>query len=358
MTMLEAREMILIVTVANDLHALSVRDALRSAGVRDCHIIECDRIAQRDVMSYGLNCSIEDRIVSSDGEAISVSDGEVLWLRTLASDQEISTEMPDESAVTVIENDCRGALVGYLSTHFHGKWISSFEATYAASDKIAQLKAAHESGFRIPRTLVTQSKRDVEAFFAACDGQVIVKTVVGAPGPFLRTVKVEHPGRFDPESYMAAPTLFQEYIAGTRHLRLNCFGPNSYAALIDSEDIDWRPNLNVPITSCLVEESLHRRVRAVLDRLNLEMGIVDLKLTPEGEPVWLEVNPQGQFLFLDGLTDLRLVDRFAAYLAEERRALACAHARADGRRSTVEPRHAPVDADTRVERIPNRMAGR
>src|SRR5690606_22214977 len=96
MTMLEAREMILIVTVANDLHALSVRDALRSAGVRDCHIIECDRIAQRDVMSYGLNYSIEDRIVSSDGEAISMSDGEVLWLRTLASDQEISTEMPDE----------------------------------------------------------------------------------------------------------------------------------------------------------------------------------------------------------------------------------------------------------------------
>ncbi|HYH11961.1 MAG TPA: hypothetical protein VD789_06360 [Thermomicrobiales bacterium] len=305
-------------TVANDLHALSVRGSLRQAGVRDCHIIECDRIAQRDTMSYGLHYNVPDRIVSSDGEAISVSAGEVLWLRTLASDQAVATQLADENAMTVIRNDCRGALVGYLATHFHGKWISTFEATYAASDKIAQLKAALESGFRIPRTLVSQSKREVEEFFAACDGQIIVKTVVGAPGPFLRTVKVEHPDLFDAGSYMSAPSLFQEYIAGTRHLRLNCFGPNSYAALIDSEDLDWRPNLNVPITPYPVDESLHRKVREVLDRLHLEMGIVDLKLTPEGEPVWLEVNPQGQFLFLDGLTDLRLADRFASYLNEER----------------------------------------
>ena len=47
------------------------------------------------------------------------------------------------------------------------------------------------------------------------------------------------------------------------------------------------------------------------------MGIVDLKLTPEGEPVWLEVNPQGQFLFLDALANLNLAEKFAAYLVEE-----------------------------------------
>jgi len=48
--------------------------------------------------------------------------------------------------------------------------------------------------------------------------------------------------------------------------------------------------------------------------LQLEMGVVDLKFTLEGEPVWLEVNPQGQFLFLDAFTDLRLAEKFAHYL--------------------------------------------
>jgi hypothetical protein len=47
------------------------------------------------------------------------------------------------------------------------------------------------------------------------------------------------------------------------------------------------------------------------------MGNIDLKITPEGECVWLEVNPQGQFLFLDALTDLQLADRFVDYLVTE-----------------------------------------
>jgi hypothetical protein len=44
------------------------------------------------------------------------------------------------------------------------------------------------------------------------------------------------------------------------------------------------------------------------------MGIVDLKLTPKGEVVWLEVNPQGQFLFLQPLTKMSLDQYFADYL--------------------------------------------
>ena len=110
-------------------------------------------------------------------------------------------------------------------------------------------------------------------------------------------------------------------MAGNRHIRLNCFGDASYAAEIISSDLDWRPNLNVPISAFPVAPELHRSVRRVLDALGLAMGIVDLKVAPDGDVVWLEVNPQGQFLFLDGLTDLRLVDRFASYLYAEHRAV-------------------------------------
>jgi hypothetical protein len=157
-------------------------------------------------------------------------------------------------------------------------------------------------------------------FYEACRREVIVKTIIGAPGPLLETKRLE-PERFDDASFAAAPAIYQEYIQGSDHLRLNCFGAHSYAARICTEDLDWRANLNVPITSYTVPSALHNRVRSVLDLLRLEMGVVDLKLTPGGEPVWLEVNPQGQFLFLDALTDLGLAEKFAIYLiAEARRA--------------------------------------
>jgi hypothetical protein len=49
------------------------------------------------------------------------------------------------------------------------------------------------------------------------------------------------------------------------------------------------------------------------------MGIVDVKVTPDGEPVWLEVNPQGQFLFLQPLVDVDYLEAFARFLLAEAR---------------------------------------
>ena len=63
-----------------------------------------------------------------------------------------------------------------------------------------------------------------------------------------------------------------------------------------------------------VPDFLHARVRATLDALGLEMGVLDLKMMPNGECVWLEVNPQGQFLFLEGIASMPLSYEFADYL--------------------------------------------
>ena len=309
--------MILIVTVADDLHALVVQERVRSAGLDGCFIIECDRVAQRDFLSYGVNHAIRGRVLTSEHRSVSVDEGTVLWFRTSRSKQIVQVEVDGDDARAIIDNDCRGALTGLLATHFRGKWISTPEATARGSDKIYQLKAALDCGFRVPKTLVSQSRNDVLDFFEACSGQIVAKTVVGAFGPFLETVRIEDPYRLDAASFEAAPSIFQEYIPGDRHLRVNCFGDESHAALICTNDVDWRTNLDVPITEFSVDAELHERVRRVLDVLGLEMGIVDIKLTPDSEPVWLEVNPQGQFLFLDALTNLRLADRFASYLLAE-----------------------------------------
>jgi glutathione synthase/RimK-type ligase-like ATP-grasp enzyme len=154
-------------------------------------------------------------------------------------------------------------------------------------------------------------------FYKKHKGRIIVKPVAGTPGPLLFTQFVTNAHLEAIESIRACPSIYQEFVTGTKHIRLNCFGKRSFAAVIDSVDLDWRPNLNVPITRWKVPSWLHAKVRGILDLLNLEMGIVDLKETPEGEIVWLEVNPQGQFLFLEGLTGEPLTELFADYICEE-----------------------------------------
>lgn len=308
--------MIIIATIRDDLHAQLVQAHVKAEGSTRCHIWELDRIAQRDALSFGIGHEVPDRVVDADGEPISVGAADVLWLRRVPSAQQLTDELGDDYARELTANECRGAALGLMRTHFRGTWVSSFEATQRASDKILQLQVARDAGFRIPRTLVTQS---VEAarMFRADVGPLVVKTVVGVAGPMLQTVRIDDPEDFSSDAYMSAPSMFQEFVSGQQHLRLMAFGDQVHGGLITTSDTDWRGNLHVPIDQVDVPGDLARRIHRVLDALQLRMGIIDIKLDDLGEPVWLEVNPQGQFAFLDGLVGTSILEAFSAFLTCE-----------------------------------------
>jgi hypothetical protein len=257
--------------------------------------------------------ALRGELIVGGSKRVNVEEADVIWWRRVRVDQEL-TGYDDDRQRSLINNDCRGALAGTLGSCFTGRWVSSPDATDRASDKLYQLAVASSAGMRVPQTLVSQSADEVTDFAERLRGQVIVKPVVGVAGPLMFTQFLGDPRRLDPGSYRACPAVYQEYIPGTEHIRLNCFGDDSFAALIATSDLDWRPNLNVPIRSWMVPPALHEQVRAVLDRLGLEMGVVDLKRTPEGDFVWLEVNPQGQLLFLQPLTGVAYDAIFADYL--------------------------------------------
>jgi D-alanine-D-alanine ligase-like ATP-grasp enzyme len=50
-------------------------------------------------------------------------------------------------------------------------------------------------------------------------------------------------------------------------------------------------------------------------RLGLVYSAIDLRLTPEGEYVFLEINPSGQYLFIELLTQMPLSKHMANFLA-------------------------------------------
>lgn len=313
--------MIVAVSHREDLHALAVQHAVRSRGSHDFHIVESDNISGREGVSWSSHSERSygapaAAFLTSESVKISVEEAELLWWRRPKMDQEITAHTGSTHERGLVNNDCRGALGGILAATFRGEWLSSPQATDQAADKLYQLCVAREAGLRVPRTLVSQSRDDVIAFSRSVK-RTIVKPVVGARGPALYTRWLDAPETIPASSFEVCPATYQEYIEGRRHIRLNCFGEQMYAALIETDDLDWRPNLNVPISRWPVPPELRRMVSEVLRRMGLRMGVVDLKLTPEGEPVWLEVNPQGQFLFLEPLTGEPLTEHFADFLISE-----------------------------------------
>jgi glutathione synthase/RimK-type ligase-like ATP-grasp enzyme len=305
----------LIVTHGDDLHGLAVQAAVRSRG-HDCHIIPCDDLSGAESINFAVGPDEPGDTVlrTVDGRLVRAAEVEAIWWRRFRANQRaIERDHVEGAHASLINNDCAGALVGSLQNSFSGRWISTPRATEYASNKLNQLAAARRCGLRIPDTVITQSPAVVREFCDRHPDGVIVKPVVGTPGPLLYTQTVHEGHLRSEEAIRACPAIYQECIVGTHHIRLNCFGHRSFAGLIESEELDWRPNLNVPVTRWPVPDDLHATVRRVLNMLGLEMGIIDLKLTPEGEPVWLEVNPQGQFLFLEGLTGEPLTEHFVDY---------------------------------------------
>jgi glutathione synthase/RimK-type ligase-like ATP-grasp enzyme len=308
--------MILIISTSGDLHALCVQRELSKRAHINSSLFCIDRIVSNSIFSLSIGTA-DDRVVftDADGRSFCLSDARVIWLRRLRIPDASPRPSSDTKSIGFVETEARSAVAAMINMAKPAVWISEPGATFRASDRIYQLSVANDCGFRVPATIVSQSRREVMDFAAQLRCPIVVKAVAGTHPTFLLTRFLGDPADINELAYQACPAIYQEFIPGTRHIRLNCFGDRSYAAMLETEELDWRPNLSIPISSVDVPEELHRAVRKVLDALELSMGVIDIKLTPEGEYVWLEVNPQGQFLFLDALTDLNLIERFSDYLA-------------------------------------------
>jgi glutathione synthase/RimK-type ligase-like ATP-grasp enzyme len=69
------------------------------------------------------------------------------------------------------------------------------------------------------------------------------------------------------------------------------------------------------ITECVLPDSVVAGLRRLMNTLGLVYGAIDLRLTPEGKYVFLEVNPAGQWLFVEQATQQPISDAIAGVLA-------------------------------------------
>ncbi|GIE37038.1 hypothetical protein Ait01nite_100830 [Actinoplanes italicus] len=303
-----------ILSLQNDLHALLVQRELRDRHDIVCDIVATDRLSGSSGLSWSDGIS---QLPTRDGGLVDVRRLDLIWLRRFNVPQIVPDTVTDPAQVQVIRNDCHWALLGLLLTDFRGGWISDPQATRAADNKLVQLRVAQQCGLRVPRTLISQDPEQIRRFHASARTGVIVKTIKGGTVWPLVTARMLDEHLAAEESMRLAPAIYQEYVPGTRHLRVLMLGETAYPVLIETDDLDWRPNLNVPVRETRLPADLTRRLGRVLHRLRLRMGVFDIKIDDTGEPVWLELNPQGQFLFVQGLIGMDLVTPFAEFVRRE-----------------------------------------
>ncbi|SEG74526.1 Glutathione synthase/RimK-type ligase, ATP-grasp superfamily [Thermomonospora echinospora] len=307
---------IAVVTHERDLHAHAVKADMERRHPATVHILESDHFSRAPGLSWSPQGFTEPVFPAGDGTAVDLREIDAIWFRRLGNARtSANPEVTDPVDRELIDADTRAAALGMLTTEFHGRWIDHPTAFWAAQNKVVQLRAAHEVGLRIPETLISQSPEQIRKF-CGVHPKAIVKAVRGVMQAPAATTTVSEELLASESSLRVCPAIYQEMVPGRRHVRVQVFGERVLAALLESDDLDWRPNLDIPAAEHRLPADLEDALRAVLRRLDLTMGIFDLKLTDDDEYVWLEVNPQGQWLFVEGMTGLPLIRTFTDFLYE------------------------------------------
>lgn len=211
-----------------------------------------------------------------------------------------------------------------LLTIIDARWFSNPHSIYRAENKLLQLKLASKLGFKIPDTLVTSSKNTLKEFYKQHDKSIILKPLSQSriykndslSLIFTNLAKEEH--LLSLQDFELTPCIFQKYIKKKIELRVTVVGKDVFVASVDSQKnektkIDWRKeNLNFIKASLPTE--IEEKCVELVSTLDLEFGAIDLILDDEGNYIFLEINPNGQWAWIESQTNLPISESIIKYL--------------------------------------------
>lgn len=255
--------------------------------------------------------------MTSAGRRVRFSELGSIWLRRpVAPVLREPTRDPDGTLWATWES--LDVLKGMWRT-FDGLWVNHPDRNEAAGSKLEQLRRAESLGFVVPQTIVTNDPLTLGEFSSSHPRGVICKpvrsghmVVEGAERLFFTTLMTTAELKAFPGGG-GEPYLFQALVEKDCDVRVTVIGEHVFAVRIESQvsadsRIDWRrgDQLALPHSVIDLPDDVIDRCLRLVRAYGLEFGAIDLAITPDGATVFFELNPNGQWVWLEQLTSLPL----------------------------------------------------
>jgi glutathione synthase/RimK-type ligase-like ATP-grasp enzyme len=319
---------ILIMTFLGDRHAYAVAEALRRKGESPVLWLTPDYpMRARETIEFrGRDHHIA--IAGPDFET-AAADFDVVWHRRPAFYLEPSLLHPSD--VEFAREGCkrfREAL--YLLLARDAFWVNGREAAVRALHKPLQHAVAIDAGLETPDTLYTNDPQAIRAFIREHGGSIAYKPLKAwswSDGKKIwnPVTSVLTEAELVDEGIIAlSPAIYQELVPKAYELRVTVIGERMFAVKLDSQSTrsgrtDWRRGqFEMHPEATTLPAAVEERCRALMARLGLVFGCIDLIVTPDGRHVFLEVNEMGQWLFVEDWTGQPMLDAFAEMLRQGR----------------------------------------
>jgi glutathione synthase/RimK-type ligase-like ATP-grasp enzyme len=251
----------------------------------------------------------------SDGQLVELDSVHVVWYRRTPRPR--LPDLFDPSDREFARAEWWHALDGLLRS-LTAAFVNSLDAERAAV-KPRQLELARAVGLRVPDTLVTNDPDEAMRFVRGHRGAVVHKALTAPRDRLLDTRLWSEADRAALAHLELAPCIFQERVEGPADIRATVIGGTVYAARIETStgraEIDSRLDTDAPCSACTLPPEIEARLLDLVHELGLMFATADFKVTEAGEHFFLELNPQGQFLYIEILTGLPLAREMGSLLA-------------------------------------------
>jgi len=197
--------------------------------------------------------------------------------------------------------------------------------------KALQLAEASKAGLATPATLISNDPERATAFVEAlgdteCAVKPLIATRVDAEEGARLPLTTVLPRGHALGSVALSPNVFQPYIEKAYELRCVVMGDQIFTAKLDSQAHestrkDWRAGAvegeDVEYELYELPERVQARLHRLMRSFEINFASIDLIVTPEGDFVFLDLNPNGQWLWLEEELGLPLVAAMADLLTSE-----------------------------------------
>ena len=302
----------LIVTFSNDNESIPlVMEAIEARG---------GKAFRFDTDRYPTEVQLD--IYSGAAEGGWITDGEnqldltrvsSVWYRRMRYAKKLPESMDPQMREASVQ-ECRSTVRGMIAS-LPGFHLDKMANVDRANNKQLQLQVARNLGLITPRTLTSNNPQAVKQFAENCgENGMITKmlssfAIYGEKGEenVVFTSRVTEEDLNNLEGLCFCPMTFQENIPKALELRTTVVGHRVFTAAVDSQKlegsaIDWRKegrNLVKDWQPYNLPEDVEKKLLQLMADLGLNYGAIDIIVTPDGRHIFLEVNPVGEFFWME-----------------------------------------------------------
>ena len=316
---------VIILAKHDDLHALAVAAEIQTISNSSAAVLSVSRYPQDWYLTQSIGVAGGlDWIIHAKELDIGSDQLTGVWLREVIAPR-ISPRIKIKKVRRFGRNEAAAALSGWLLS-LGQNVVNPLAAQDTADRKPYQLFVAGKVGLSIPKTVVTNNPAVANEFISRLDGQVIFKGLTKPGCQFIETRLFQRAHFSKLKAVEFAPVIFQEAVEAIADIRVTIIDDTVFSVSIAPQNRRARYDWRLDIASSKIEphalpKRIERKLISFMRILALRYGAIDMRLTPSGDYIFLEVNTHGVFLFCEIEAGQQISQALARALLRRREAL-------------------------------------